>query len=160
MTRKHVVRPMLIVCLLTAGLLWNNRTEATEGDEAAKAEIVKVVETSYVHGAFNEQNTAAMRQGFHPSFKIHGVREGQLSPYPLDEWIAGIEKRKAEAGWQPQTWEHRIPYVDVTGDAAVVKIELFRLEGGEKKHVFTDYLSLLKLEGGWKITDKVYHRHP
>lgn len=160
MTRKHVALAMLTLAILAIGFVWGGRSEATEADEAAKAEIVKAVEASYVHGAFNEQNTAAMRQGFHPSFKIHGVREGQLSPYPLDEWIAGIEKRKAEAGWRPQTWEHRIPLVDVTGDAAVAKIELFRVEGGEKKHVFTDYLSLLKLADGWKITDKVYHRHP
>ncbi len=45
--------------------------------------------------------------------------------------------------------------MDVTGNAAVAKIELFK----DSKHVYTDYLSLLKFSDGWKITDKVYFRH-
>lgn len=159
MTKKNAALSLLLSTFLGASLLWPVQTGAAEGDEAVKAEIVKVVEAAYVHGAFNEQNTEAMRQGFHPIFKIHGAREGKLSPYPIDEWITAIEKRKSAEGWQPQTWEHRIPLVDVTGNAAVVKIELFRIQGEEKQHVYTDYLSLLKLEDGWKITDKVYHQH-
>lgn len=126
---------------------------------AARDEIVRVVEASYIHGAFNEQNTDAMRAGFHPVFKIHGVRDGDLSTYPIDEWTRNIDKRKAKADYQQETWEHRFPMIDITGGAAVVKVELLKVEGGESKHVYTDYLSLLEFADGWKITDKVYHRH-
>ena len=131
---------------------------AEESDEKAKVE--QVVLDAYVHGAFNEQNTEAMRSGFHPIFKIHGVREGELSTYPIDEWISGIEERKRSEGYERQTWEHRFPMTDITGGAAVVKVELYRVRGEERSLVFTDYLSLLKIDGAWKITDKVYHRHP
>ena len=29
----------------------------------------------------------------------------------------------------------------------------------EGKHVYTDYLSLLKFDSGWRIVAKVYHSH-
>jgi len=46
--------------------------------------------------------------------------------------------------------------IDVTGTAAVAKIELLR----EGKLIFTDYLMLYKFEEGWKIVGKTYFRHP
>jgi hypothetical protein len=127
--------------------------------DVAKSEIQALIETSYVNGAFNDLDTKSMRAGFHPVFKIHGVgNDGKLSTFPIDEWIAGIEKRKAAPDFDPkdEKWEHRFTLVDVTGVAAVAKVELFR----NSRHVFTDYLSLLKLHDGWKITDKVYYQHP
>jgi len=41
--------------------------------------------------------------------------------------------------------------VDISGDAAIVKVELTH----EDEHVYTDYLSLLKFESGCKIVGKV-----
>ena len=144
-----------IVALVAATAL----ASSADTEASAREAIVRVVEESYIHGAFNEQDTEAMRAGFHEIFKIHGVRDGALSTYPIADWIGNIEKRKAESDYRPETWEHRFPLIDVTGNAAVVKVELLRVDGGEKTHVFTDYLSLLELDGGWKITDKVYHSH-
>ena len=48
-----------------------------------------------------------------------------------------------------------LPLIDVEGEAAVARIELFR--GG--KHLFTDYQLLYKFDDGWKIVSKVYHSH-
>lgn len=126
--------------------------------DVARNEIEALIEASYINGAFNDLDTKSMKEGFHPVFKIYGAqKDGGLQQLPIDEWIAGIEKRKASPDFDPknQKWEHRFALVDVTGSAAVAKIELFK----NKKHVFTDYLSLLKLGDGWKITDKVYYRH-
>jgi len=152
MTTKRIVS---VVGILLALVAFTKATPSNESD-VARNEIQKLVLTSYVHGAFNEQDTATMRDGFHPKFKIHGVSDGELSEYPIDTWIQAIEERKAKSDYQREHWTHRFPMVDVTGDAAVVKVELLH----DGKHVYTDYLSLLKLENGWKITDKVYHRHP
>jgi hypothetical protein len=145
--------------VLSAAALPAVSESADDAIDSAEQEVVEVVEAAYIHGAFNEQNTEAMRAGFHPIFEIHGQRNGELSTYPIDEWVKGIEKAKAAPDYEPQVWEHEFPIIDVTGDAAVVKVELYRVENGERAHVFTDYLSLLRLDDGWKITDKVYHRH-
>jgi hypothetical protein len=157
MTKRNAALAVLsVACVLILGAAAAAFVES-EAD-VARNEIEALIEASYVNGAFNDLDTKSMREGFHSVFKIHGVGDdGKLSTYPIDEWIAGIEKRKAAPDFDPkdQKWEHRFTLIDVTGVAAVAKIELFK----NKKHVFTDYLSLLKLGDGWKITDKVYHRH-
>jgi len=134
-------------------------SRAAADNSSAEEEITRVIEASYIHGAFNEQNTAAMRKGFHEVFKIHGVRDGKLSTYPIAHWVKGIEAGKAKESYKQQTWEHNFPMIDITGDAAVVKVELHKVENGKKAHVYTDYLSLLRFDDGWKITDKVYNQH-
>lgn len=151
MIRTHTA--LTLAALLAAGAI-AHAVAVTEGDIEANA-IRDHVLQSYVHGAFNEQNTEAMKKGFHPVFKIHGVSDGSLSEYPIADWVQAIEARKAKPDYERENWTHRFPIIDVTGDAAVVKVELLH----DGRHVYTDYLSLLKLDGGWKITDKVYHRH-
>ena len=147
----------LLLLFLGMGIVVTGAKAPAEA-ETAKQEIQSLIEAAYINGAFNALDTRAMREGFHPSFAIHGVRDGALSRYPIDEWVKGIEKRKTASDFDPakERWDHRFVFIDVTGDAAVAKIELSK--GG--KHIFTDYLSLLKLADGWKITDKVYYRHP
>ena len=155
MTKRHATIAVLSMLLLGGAALAFYESEA----DVAKSEIQALIEASYVNGAFNDLDTKSMRSGFDPIFKIHGVGEdGKLSTYPIDEWIAGIEKRKTAPDFDPkdQKWEHRLSLIDVTGSAAMAKVELFR----NSRHVFTDYLSLLKLKDGWKITDKVYYQHP
>ena len=69
----------------------------------------------------------------------------------------GVEKRKmtSEFDASKNKWEHKFAIVDVTGGSASAKIELFK----DGKQVYTDYLSLLKFDSGWKIVAKVYHKH-
>jgi hypothetical protein len=43
--------------------------------------------------------------------------------------------------------------VDVTGDAAIARVELQRPES-----VITDYMSLLKVDGRWQIVNKIFTR--
>lgn len=41
--------------------------------------------------------------------------------------------------------------IDVTGNAASVKVR-----EGYAKSIYTDYLSLLKFRGSWKVVNKIY----
>ena len=47
------------------------------------------------------------------------------------------------------------PMIDITGNTAMVKIHYIRGD----KHIYTDYLLLLKFSEGWRITDKIYFTH-
>ncbi|MEQ9465894.1 MAG: nuclear transport factor 2 family protein [Ekhidna sp.] len=128
-------------------------------DTTLEEEAVKmVVLESYINGAFNELDAEAMENGFHKDFAIYSAKGEEISKYPIADWVAGVKKRKAN-GYDPadekNIWKHNFASVDVTGGAAQVKVELTN----QGKHVFTDYLSLLKFESGWKIVAKVYHRH-
>ena len=126
-------------------------------DIAAKTEVEEVVLKSYIHGAFNELNHEDMAAGFHQDFAIFSADGEKLARYEIEDWINGVKKRKSKPEFDAakNKWEHKFPVVDITGTSAIVKVELSR----EGKHVYTDYLSLLKFESGWKIVGKVYTKH-
>jgi hypothetical protein len=48
-----------------------------------------------------------------------------------------------------------VPWVDVAGHAAVARVDVF--DAGE--HVFTDYVSLYRVKGAWKLVGKLFHHH-
>lgn len=125
--------------------------------DAAVAEVKAVIERCYVNGAFNDLDPTAMREGFHGDFAIFSAKGEAISRYPIAEWTGNVEARKASPDFDPakNRWEHKFASVEVTGGAAAVKLELHK----DSKHVYTDYLSLLKFDSGWKIVAKVYHKH-
>lgn len=125
-------------------------------DEAA---IIQVVSEAYVDGIHNFRNPVAIRKGFHPGFEMLVLKDGQLDKLPIETWIQNLEARNQK---EPppkdgkRTTEARFPRVDVTGSAAICKVEI----GRDGKLVFTDYLSLYKFADGWKIVGKTFFRHP
>lgn len=119
--------------------------------------VKKVIEDAYVKGIHIDRDVAAVRGGFDPVFVMFRLDKGAVIQMTIDEWVAGIEKsRKERPGPLPQKTTHEFSMVDVTGDAAVARIEIYK----DGKHVFTDYMSLYKLADGWKIVGKIYYRHP
>lgn len=89
------------------------------------------------------------RRAFHPDAKIQGMRDGKLLSRTREEFAAGAPGKPAE---DEALRKRRIVSVDVVEDAAFAKIEL-----DYPKVKFTDYFTLLKVDGEWKIMSKVYH---
>jgi hypothetical protein len=126
---------------------------AADGDvEAVKA----VVKSAYVDGVHVKADPALMRAGFHPSFRMLVLRDGAMNAVTLDEWAARIEKGAAERKGPAPAIRHEFTRVDVTGNAAVVRLELYR----DAVHTFTDYLSLYRFPDGWKIVSKIFQTQP
>lgn len=152
--KKNVLFPFLTIALLSTVFAFTY-TEVKEAE--AEKEVKELVLKAYVNGAFNALNPEAMSAGFHPDFAIFSADGEKISKYPIADWVEGTTKRKNDPKFDPakNVWEHNFASVDVTGGSAAVKIELSR----KGKHVYTDYLSLLKFESGWKIVAKVYHKH-
>ncbi len=143
------------VSLLLISAFVINSTIKIHHEETA---IKELLETGYVHGAFNELNPEAMTKTFHKDFAIFSPgKDGEINKYPIDRWVEGTKKRKASAEFDASknVWEHKFKRVDVSGKAAHVELELHK----DGNLVFTDYLSLLKFEDDWKVVAKVYHRH-
>jgi hypothetical protein len=147
MKQRIMIVAFLIALLMVSVSLW---AQGTPDEEAIKA----LVQTAYVDGLQNLGDLQKTRAGFHPDFVLLGLKDGKLTRLPIADWIASAEKRKAE-GQKPPLTVCKFLLVDVTGNAAVVKLELHR----EGKHIFTDYLSLYKFPDGWKIVAKIYYRH-
>ncbi len=117
--------------------------------------ILKTIEKAYVQGIQNLKSIENIEKGFHPGFNLLGVdQDNHLTKFPIYTWYDYVKRRSA-AGEKPEVeTTAKYPMVDITGNAAVVKVELYR----EEKIVFTDYLSLYKFEEGWRIVAKIYHR--
>jgi hypothetical protein len=146
--KRKIATYALLTALAMAPLALGAQGSADE--EAIKA----LVQTAYVDGLMNLGDLEKTRAGFHPDFVLLGLQNGQLTRFPIADWIASTEKRKA-AGQKAPLVTCKFAWIDVTGDAAAVKLELHR----EGKHIFTDYLSLYKFTDGWKIVGKIYFRH-
>ncbi len=128
-------------------------------DGSDKEAIQQVIQKSYVDGLQNKGPVEDIEEGFHPGFELLGKRNDELTKWPIYSWVEYHEKKLAEDPGPPADDKKvtcKFPMIDITGDAAVAKIELYR--GGEK--IFTDYLSLYKFEEGWKIVSKIYFHHP
>ena len=139
--------------LMVAALLLPAFAAGAEGDVEA---IRSVVKAAYVDGVHAKPSALAMRAGFHPTFRMLVLKDGAVSGVTLDEWAGRIEKgAAARTGTAPEV-RHEFTTVDVTGDAAVVRLELHR----DGKHAFTDYLSLYRFPDGWKIVSKTFQAHP
>ncbi|MDE1159967.1 MAG: nuclear transport factor 2 family protein [Neorhizobium sp.] len=114
-------------------------------------QAVEAVVHLYVEGmAFAHEG--ALRKAFHPRASIIGNYEGAVEWLSLDEFVAAvISEGAAPAGTQPVI---QIETLDVTGDTACVKV-VDHFAGMR----FSDYLSLLKIDGRWMIVGKLYHLH-
>lgn len=138
---------LLIGCCLSLFSL-----QAQTDEEAIK----NVITSAYIEGIQNNGNIADIRKGFHPSFNMLRVIDNTVKPLPIEEWIANIEKRNKEGQTPaPPRAEGKFISVDITGTAAVVKLELYR----DNKKTFTDYLVLYKFTEGWRIVSKSFFRH-
>jgi hypothetical protein len=108
---------------------------------------VRAVVERYLHGLkFND--VASLQAAFWPQALLLFVqRDGSLGQLTQADWYKGFA---ANAGKEEQG-ELRIIAVDITGDAASVKVvETY------PNSIYTDYLNLLRVKGAWRIVNKIY----
>ena len=89
---------------------------------------------------------------FHPQAKLFWMRDDSLNTRTSADYIAGSSGSPADDEDQRR---RQITMVDVTGDAAVAKIVLDYPDA-----LITDYMSLLKIDGEWKIVNKIFTVEP
>ncbi|HEY6121847.1 MAG TPA: nuclear transport factor 2 family protein [Pyrinomonadaceae bacterium] len=143
------MRTALLFSILILAAIVVFATKATQNntDEAAVRETVE----HYLHGLkFND--VEGLKKAFYPEAKLFFVkRDGQLGQLTQEQWYKGFA---ASAG-QEEKGDLQITAVDTTGNAAAVKVvEVY------PNSKYTDYLSLLKFDGGWKIVNKIYVAEP
>lgn len=131
---------------------------ASQAMTAEQEAVRKVVQEAYVDGIHNFRRVEAVRAGFHPEFEMLILKDGTLSKLAIATWIENLKRANATNPIPPDApagTQARFPLIDVTGDAALAKVELSR--GGLL--VFTDYLMLYRFPEGWRIVGKAFHRH-
>ena len=118
-------------------------------DEAA---IKELLVESYVYGIYVNRDEAAVRRGFHPDFVLHVLDDGHLIQAPLDMWLARLQ---LDGTKNATPFAHKFTSIDVTGNSAVVTMEIFE----DSRHIYTDYFGLYRFADGWMIVNKIFYGH-
>jgi hypothetical protein len=95
---------------------------------------------------------AEMRKAFLPTAHIEGIREGKFVSWTVEEYSSRFTGKPAA---DEATRKRSIDSVHVSGTAAMAQATL--VHGAT---TFTDYFVLLKVDGEWKIANKVYASRP
>ncbi|MFG2950965.1 nuclear transport factor 2 family protein [Streptomyces adustus] len=94
---------------------------------------------------------AHFRDAFLPTAHIEGIRDGAFVSWRLEEYCTLFHGRPAP---DEATRTRRIDAVDVHGSVATATLTL--VHGTD---TFTDIFLLARVDDGWRITNKAYHRH-
>ncbi len=111
--------------------------------------IAKTVQ-HYLDGAKSGRGDD-MKPAFHQDATIFGYVGPDLFAGPIQQLFDWNDENGPATGLQA-----RIAQLDVAGTIATVRLEIDDWTG----HRFTDQFNLLKVDGEWKIMNKVFHLHP
>jgi len=103
----------------------------------------------YVDGVA-KGDAAKLEQAFNDGAWMFGSVGGQRLDMPITEMIKLIVDKPADVDG---TFRANVRSVEEEGDVAVVALEE---EGFWGALSFVDFFSVVKLEGGWKIVNKVF----
>ncbi len=112
-------------------------------------DLIAEVIQHYIEGAKSGQGDD-MKPAFHKDATVFGYVGADLFAGPIQQLFAWNDENG------PATeLEARVAGIDVIGTVATVRLELDNWTGQR----FTDLFTLLKIDGEWKIMNKVFHLH-
>ena len=91
-----------------------------------------------------------MKPAFHEDATIFGYAGADLFAGPIQQLFAWVDENDPAPGLQA-----RIASIDVVETVAIVRLELDNWNGSR----YTDLFTMLKVDGEWKIMNKVFHLH-
>ena len=140
----RALRALIILAAIAGGV---STASAQASDEAG----VRAAIEQYFKGHAT-RDAATMRAAFLPTAHIEGIRQGRFTSWTVDEYTANFKGTPA-----PNEASNRrtIDSIDVMGNAAMARATLVH-----GRTTFTDYFVLLKVDGEWKIANKVYSAAP
>lgn len=140
-----------VVALAAIGLLAFALWMPMHASQQKEIEAVRAAIENYMQGHATGKGEFFSKV-FHSDSKLFWVRDGQLMQRTSADYIAGASGRPA--GDEAQR-KRSIESIDITGNAAVVKVVL-----DYPNARLTDYMSMLKINGEWKIVNKTFTSEP
>ena len=104
----------------------------------------------YLDGLY-EGDAEKLAASFHPTSALTYEADGKVTILPRDEWLAAVRAR-------PSPQSQGLPRHDeiLTIDQSSPTAAFVKLKCAIPPRFFTDYLSLLKVEGRWQVAQKVF----
>lgn len=82
------------------------------------------------------------------------VRDNKVQDVPIPEFLARITQARTP-DFKPDSNQRRVVSVDFAGNSGIAKLETIT-----PQNVVIDYMALLKVDGQWKIVNKIFDRVP
>ncbi len=142
---------LFLVAIIGAALLLETRDLHAAGAAEAEAAAARIPLEHYIN-AHATGNPEYIRKAFFPGAKIMAFRDGKLLNLSVEEFASRFSGKPAADESQRK---RRIDSLDLTGNAGVARIVLDYPDA-----TLTDYMSLLKVDGEWKIVNKVFSVEP
>lgn len=101
----------------------------------------------YLNGGTNN-DFDTLKKAFHESATMKFIRNGEYKEVNAIEFF-----KKAIKPGPKQNRNTRIAYINVTGDVASAKLEI-----EYETFSFYDYMNLIKIDGKWKVVNKIFFR--
>lgn len=114
-------------------------------DEEAIKAVIKLYFMGTYHG-----DAAELRKAYHPDVQIFGSIGGKHLHWSLSDFIARVTE-KPTAAEKNEKYDKEILTIDRTSDIAMVKARV----SAAGLH-FTDYITLMKIDGRWWIRCKCF----
>jgi len=114
-------------------------------DEQQIRDVVK----HYFEGSYHGDKARLLR-AFHPDAHVVGNFDSNTVDWTRDEFITRATTNPTQSG-RGEAYSKSILSIDSETDAAMVKAKVYA--GG---HYFTDYITLLKIDGRWVIRHKSF----
>lgn len=119
--------------------------------ENAEKEAVKIPLENYLKGHATGK-PEFMKRAFHSEGKLMFIRDGKYATIDFADYIGRMNGTPAA---DESERKRHIESIDISGNAAVGKIVL-----DYPNARFIDYMSLLKIDGEWKIVNKIFYVEP
>ena len=115
-----------------------------------KEQIENVIQL-YVD-SMNESNPDKVKQAFHSNAKVVGYLHGDFMEMSVDDFAGFVASQQPSPKEKGENVDFEILSCDIEGATAAVKVR--------DKYLgitFLDTLSLIKVESGWKLYNKLFH---
>lgn len=115
--------------------------------EEEKAAIAKTIQF-YFEGML-ERDKSKLDQAFDPSARLIGYRGDKFTVTPYEEWASGTAKGEKR---NPADFQNHLVGIEIKGYTAIAKTELYW-----PGIYYYDFLTLIKIDGQWKIVHKTWY---
>ena len=119
--------------------------------QASEKDAVRLPLENYIKG-HETGDPEYMKKAFHTEGSLIFIRDGKYSTRSFAEYIGGMSGKPAA---DEAKRKRAIESIDVAGNAAMARIVL-----DYPTVKFVDYMTLLKINGEWKIVNKSFYAEP
>ena len=144
-----MLRAVIVLSLLLIAVSAAMQDQSGSLDERA---IRKVLRENYVEGMYIKRDPDVLRAGLASTLVMQVFWDGKLSTSTVSQWF---ERMKLNRVPTKKKIESKIKVLDITGVAAVARVDLYV----DSKHKYTDFFGLYKTEEGWKMVTKMFHAY-